>query len=122
MVLSLVISRLVNEQVDEITRVLRGVRVGNFDVRANVTTNDELGDVAESVNAMLELLTDLLRTAEEDRAQLASAVETLVTTAGSVDVAERATLSAQEGDRAVNQTINAMDRIRNNDTGNRSPH
>ena len=112
--LAILVTGLFNRQVAETDRVLRSVRVGDFDTRAEIYSTDEIGNAADSVNAMPDLLTELLDRSQKERAELAEAVETLVSTAGSLEVAERAALSAEEGDRAVNETITSMGRIRNN--------
>lgn len=58
--LAFVISRLLTRQVDELRKVFRGVIVGNFESRAAVLGKDELGEVADGMNAMLTLLANLL--------------------------------------------------------------
>lgn len=123
--LAILLSRFLTRQVDEMDRVFRSAAVGNFDARAEVLGRDELGRAAEGLNAMLGQFTGLLdsteaeRTkAEAERTRAEAAVSTLVgtvdQTAASAQVADRAALSAQEGDEAVRRTVAAMERIRDN--------
>jgi methyl-accepting chemotaxis protein len=111
-VLAIIITRLITGQLGEINQLFRAAAVGDFNTRANILTKDELGQTAGGVNALLDQLTNLLRTAETERVSLEQALDTLVTTASSADVAEQATLSAQEGSHAVEEAVSAMGRIR----------
>jgi twitching motility protein PilJ len=110
--LAVVVSRMLTQQVSEIDKLFRAAAIGDFNSRANILTKDELGDTAAGVNSLLDQLTNLLRTAETERVSLEEALDTLVTTASSADVAEQAALSAQEGSHAVEEAVSAMHRIR----------
>lgn len=111
-VLAFAISRGITNQVREIEKLFRAAAIGDFNARASILTKDELGDTASGVNALLDQLVNLLRTAETERVALEQALDTLVTTASSADVAEQAAASAQAGTAAVEDAITAMQRIR----------
>src|SRR5262245_58745537 len=51
-------------QVRAITELLGQLGVGNFEARARVVSHDELGDVAVSLNAMLDNTLSLIQSAD----------------------------------------------------------
>ncbi len=65
--LALLLIRLLTRQVREVERVFSDVRVGEFGVRAKIFGKDELGQVADGVNALLEQMLGLLQEAEVER-------------------------------------------------------
>jgi PAS domain S-box-containing protein len=82
---ALLLAALVGERIGAGLRRLAGtaeaVQGGNLDARADVTTDDELGQLGRSFNAMaasLGALTDDLRTAAFDEAELRSRMEAVV--------------------------------------------
>jgi methyl-accepting chemotaxis protein len=112
--LALLIASQITRQVDELDRLFRAVAVGEFDRRAQIFSKDELGQTADAINAMLRQMTSILEETEMERAALDAALNTLVATADTAEVAEQAAESAQQGNRAVSDTITAMGRIRSN--------
>ena len=54
------LARALTRQTDELDRLFRSVAVGDFAARAEVLSEDELGQAADGINRMLELLSDLL--------------------------------------------------------------
>ena len=59
------ISRGVTNQVDHITGLLDEIGLGNFQARTEVVSNDELGVMATSLNAMLDNITVLIQSQDE---------------------------------------------------------
>lgn len=55
-------------QAGEIDRVFRSASVGNFDARAEVFSDDEMGRAVQGVNAMLGQFNGLIQRAESERA------------------------------------------------------
>lgn len=56
---ALLLARFLTRQVREIDKLFRAAAVGDFEARAQVLGNDELGQTAEGVNALLSQLTTL---------------------------------------------------------------
>lgn len=70
LLLAFVLSRSLTEQVNHITDLLGEIGLGNFDARTPVVTHDELGQMAEALNAMLDNITILIQSqAERDQIQ-----------------------------------------------------
>ena len=82
--LAFLIARLVTRQVTEMDNLFRAVAVGEFDRRAEVFSKDELGQTAEGINAVLDLLTDQLTQAQQQRADLEHAIANLVEEVGAL--------------------------------------
>jgi len=59
------ITRNITRQVSAISDTYSEIGLGNFDARAEVTTEDELGDMALSLNAMLDNTLGLIQTRDE---------------------------------------------------------
>jgi len=71
-VLAFVISGGITRQIGHISDLFGQVGIGDFDARAKVIGNDELGQMAASLNAMLDTLLSLVQTQEERDALQAS--------------------------------------------------
>ena len=70
LLLAWAIARGLTIQVDRIMDLLGELGIGNFGARTEVTSQDELGDMAVSLNAMLDNITMLIQSQEEqDRVQ-----------------------------------------------------
>ena len=65
---ALAIARSVNSQVSSILDMFRRLQAGDFSARASVTSVDELGEIAESVNAVMDNNATLIQTREESEA------------------------------------------------------
>jgi methyl-accepting chemotaxis protein/regulator of replication initiation timing len=70
------LSRTFTRQTDAITEMLAQIGIGNFAARADVLTDDELGQVAISLNAMCDNTLSLIQTRDE-RDQIQAAVQQL---------------------------------------------
>lgn len=75
--LALLVTRGLTGQLNEITNLFGRIGVGEFDARAEVTSGDELGTVATSLNAMLDNTLGLIQTREE-RDAMQAAVQKLL--------------------------------------------
>jgi methyl-accepting chemotaxis protein len=65
-----ILAASLTRQIRAITELLGQLGVGNFDARCRVVSRDELGDVAVSLNAMLDNTLSLIQSADErDRIQ-----------------------------------------------------
>ena len=62
---ALALSQRMTRQTDAIGRMLTQIGIGNFDARAEVVTDDELGHVATSLNAMCDNTLSLIQTKDE---------------------------------------------------------
>ena len=70
LLLAWAIARGLTNQVDRIMDLLSELGIGNFDARTKVVSQDELGEMATSLNAMLDNITMLIQSQEEqDRVQ-----------------------------------------------------
>lgn len=70
LIVAFFIARGMTRQVDAITRVFNAIGIGNFDARASIVSNDELGLMALSLNAMLDNTLSLIQSRDErDRVQ-----------------------------------------------------
>ncbi|QVL30883.1 methyl-accepting chemotaxis protein [Telmatocola sphagniphila] len=64
------ITRSVNRQTQSIRAMFEQISVGNIDARAEVITGDELGEIANGLNAMMDNMRSLIQSREErDRMQ-----------------------------------------------------
>lgn len=75
--LAFLIARGLTRQLGAITDTLAQIGIGNFEARAEVLTEDELGTVAESMNGMLGNTLALIQSREERDAQQASIMKLL---------------------------------------------
>ena len=71
------IARRINRQAASITDMLGNIGIGLFDARAEKITNDELGDVALSLNAMSDTTLSLIDS-DEKRKDVQSSIEDLI--------------------------------------------
>src|SRR5262249_18579458 len=62
---SLLLSRGLTQQVSKIMSAFSQIGMGNFDARAEVTSQDEIGEMAISLNAMLDNTLALIQSREE---------------------------------------------------------
>lgn len=62
---SLFFARKITRQAEEVTNMLNQIGMGMFEARAEVVSNDELGDVATSINAMCDNTLSLIQSREE---------------------------------------------------------
>lgn len=74
----LVTRRIVVRPVANIMELFSEIGMGNFDARAEIMSRDELGDMAESLNAMLDNTLSLIQSREE-RDAIQRSVMTLLT-------------------------------------------
>ena len=63
--IAIVLSRSLTEQVNHIVDLLGEIGMGNFDARTPVVTQDELGTMADALNAMLDNITILIQSQSE---------------------------------------------------------
>ena len=77
--------RLVSRQVREIMMLFRNIGMGDFDARVDVLSEDELGRMADSLNAMLDNILDLIQTREERDAMQSSIIKLLDEVSGAAD-------------------------------------
>ena len=102
-------SRSFTKQVDQIMNLFSQIGIGQFDARAKITTRDELGQMAESLNAMLDNTLALIQSREE-RDELQESImkllaEISVLTEG--DLSARAEVTA-EATGALADSFNTM--------------
>ncbi len=71
------VARKIRLQASSITDMLGSVGIGMFDARAEKITNDELGDVAEALNAMSETTLSLIES-NEQRQGVQNSIEDLI--------------------------------------------
>ena len=72
-----VVSRGITSQVGIITELFSNIGIGNFEARAEVTSNDELGEMTDNLNTMLDTILALVQT-QEDRDQIQEAIMKLL--------------------------------------------
>jgi methyl-accepting chemotaxis protein len=75
--LAVLVTRGLTTQVQHIMNLFGSVGIGDFDARAEVTSGDELGTMATSLNAMLDSTLALIQTREERDAMQASVMKLL---------------------------------------------
>ncbi len=63
--LAWIISRGLTNQIDKIMTLLGELGIGNFDARTEVVTQDELGIMASSLNAMLDNMTTMIQSQDD---------------------------------------------------------
>ncbi len=73
---SLVVSKSLTRQANNITDMLSMIGIGDFEARAEVVSSDELGQVAIALNSMCDNTLSLIQSADE-REQLEKSIEAL---------------------------------------------
>ncbi len=114
--LALLLVRLLTRQVREVDHVFSDVRVGEFGTRARVFGRDELGLMADGINALLEQMLGLLQEAEverrvieTERAALEAAVSKLAQEVGQLatgDLSTQADVDEAAITRAIAEALN----------------
>ena len=79
------ISRGITLQVQHILDIFKKIGVGDYSARAQVTSNDELGNMASSLNSMLDNIFELIQTREERNTMQASLMKLLDDVSGIAD-------------------------------------
>ncbi len=81
--IAIAISRPLTNQINKIMEMFSMVGIGDFDARAEVVSQDELGDMALSLNAMLDNTLSLIQSSEE-REQMQDSIMKLLEEIGGV--------------------------------------
>ncbi|NNF97837.1 MAG: HAMP domain-containing protein [Desulfobacteraceae bacterium] len=99
----------VNRQVRNITDMFSEIGIGNFDARAEIISRDEIGRMAEALNAMLDNTLTLIQSREERDAIQASIMKLLgeISTLTDGDLTARAEVT-EEVTGAIADSFNAM--------------
>lgn len=77
LLLAFILSKSLTEQVNHIVDLLGEIGMGNFDARTPVVTQDELGTMADALNAMLDNITILIQS-QAERDQIQGSIMTLL--------------------------------------------
>ena len=80
--LAVLVTRGLTVQIRHITELFSAIGIGEFQARAEVTSGDELGTLANSLNAMLDNTLTLIQTREERDAMQASVMKLLEEVSG----------------------------------------
>jgi twitching motility protein PilJ len=102
-------SRSFTKQVGQIMNLFSQIGIGQFDARAKITTSDELGQMAESLNAMLDNTLTLIQSREE-RDELQESIMKLLAEISALtdgDLSARAEVTA-EATGALADSFNTM--------------
>ncbi len=83
--LRFVVVRDILRSIDGISQTCSEVGMGNFDARVDVTSTDELGEMSDTLNAMLDNTVGLIQTREERDAMQASIQKLLREVSGVAD-------------------------------------
>lgn len=103
---SLLAAGLITRQLEELRRVAAAIRFGDFSARARVTGRDELGQVAASLNQMLDEITALIQTREE-RDRIQQQIITLLSEVSTVAEGDL-TIEAQVSEGALGSVADAF--------------
>lgn len=87
--LGLLFARRVTRPVTRMTEVARAVSTGDYQKRAEVTSRDELGQLAEMLNSMSDKLSQRMETISRDRSQLEAILASMSEGLIAVDSSER---------------------------------
>jgi len=77
-VINLLVSNGIIRQTGAIMTVIGEVEKGNYEERVKITSNDELGDMADSFNEMIEETQTLIKERQEEHAHLQKSIITLL--------------------------------------------
>ncbi|MBI4748480.1 MAG: HAMP domain-containing protein [Acidobacteria bacterium] len=75
--LAFFIARTITRQVTSISQLFNAIGIGDFDTRAEVYSEDELGQMTTSLNAMLENILSLIQS-QEEREQIQNSIMKLL--------------------------------------------
>ncbi len=103
------ITRSITGQVNSITSLFSSIGMGDFNARAQIYSKDELGNMAESLNAMLDNTLSLIQS-QEERARIEESIQKLTAEmqeAAHGDLTARAEVSA-EMTGAIADSFNKM--------------
>jgi len=106
---ALVFSNRLTRQIDKIMEMFGSIGIGDFSARAEVVSNDELGEMAESMNAMLDNTLTLIQSRDERDAIQASIMRLLneISDLADGDLTVRAEVT-EEITGAIADSFNAM--------------
>jgi len=96
---SLIVSGGVTRQVSQIMNVMTKVGKGDYGDRVEITSKDELGDMANSFNQTIDTIQSLIKTRQEEHDQLQSSIIRLleeITQLADGDLSIRASVSEDE--------------------------
>jgi twitching motility protein PilJ len=79
------LARGITRQAQNIMGIFDKISVGDYSARAQVTSNDELGNMAQSLNTMLDNIFELIQTREERNTMQASLMKLLDDVSGIAD-------------------------------------
>jgi methyl-accepting chemotaxis protein len=100
-IIGLVISRALTIPITKILETMKKVGQGDFTVRSDVSTNDEIGEISNTLNTVVEQLAGLMKKVQDISHDVSSSSEVLAATA------EETSASSEEITRTVNEIVNA---------------
>ncbi|WP_298816922.1 ATP-binding protein [Chloroflexus sp.] len=93
--LGLWVAKQITEPLEEVANAAREVANGNWERKANVRTQNEIGELAKNVNFLTEILTDMLITVRAESSQRKAIVESItdgviyIDTSGNIEMINR---------------------------------
>ncbi|MCY0869618.1 MAG: ATP-binding protein [Firmicutes bacterium] len=103
-ILAVFVARSITRPITAVTRTARALAAGDFTQRAHVYSTDEIGELAETFNALVERLREAMADTEHEKSRLAAVMEHMTDGVIATDSAGRVVLFNPAASRILNTT------------------
>jgi len=103
-ILAVFVARSITRPITAVTRTARALAAGDFSQRAQVYSTDEIGELAETFNALVERLREAMADTEHEKSRLAAVMEHMTDGVIATDSTGRVVLFNPAASRILQET------------------